>query len=232
GPGQYRGFFWFYFFNEHLLRFLNLRYPRDYNTVPRLLFWLLNLVWIFPWSVYLPGAFRLGYRPDTRAGRTRLMAVCWIAVVMVFFTFSTTQEYYTLPIYPALALLIGSVLAHERRWSMIGSRVLLGVMGVLFAVLTALLLLVWRQPAVGDISQALSQNPEMYTLSMGHMTDLTIPAFAYLKLPLAMAAFAFAVGALGLLVWRKDVRKSVLVVAAGMILFFQAARVALARFDP
>jgi len=33
-PGQYHGFFWFYFINEHLLRFLNLRYPRDYNTVP------------------------------------------------------------------------------------------------------------------------------------------------------------------------------------------------------
>ena len=37
-PGEYHGFFWFYFFNEHLLRFLNLRYPRDYNTVPRLYF--------------------------------------------------------------------------------------------------------------------------------------------------------------------------------------------------
>ena len=34
-PGEYHGFFWFYFFNEHLLRFLNLRYPHDYNTVPR-----------------------------------------------------------------------------------------------------------------------------------------------------------------------------------------------------
>ena len=34
GPGEYRGFFWFYFMNEHVLRFLNLRYPRDYNTVP------------------------------------------------------------------------------------------------------------------------------------------------------------------------------------------------------
>ena len=32
--GSYRGFFWFYFFNEHILRFLNTRYPRDYNTVP------------------------------------------------------------------------------------------------------------------------------------------------------------------------------------------------------
>ncbi|HEX8893234.1 MAG TPA: glycosyltransferase family 39 protein [Terriglobales bacterium] len=111
GPGEYRGFFWFYFFNEHLLRFLNLRYPRDYNTVPRVLFWALNLVWLFPWSVYLLGAPTLSYAPATRSGRARLMALCWIGVVMVFFTFSTTQEYYSMPIYPALALLIGSALA-------------------------------------------------------------------------------------------------------------------------
>ncbi|HKR97131.1 MAG TPA: glycosyltransferase family 39 protein, partial [Candidatus Angelobacter sp.] len=35
GPGEYHGFFWFYFMNEHVLRFLGLRYPHDYNTVPR-----------------------------------------------------------------------------------------------------------------------------------------------------------------------------------------------------
>src|ERR1051325_2480654 len=52
-PGEYRGFFWFYFINEHVLRFLNLRYPRDYNTVPRALFWLFHLLWLFPWSVFL-----------------------------------------------------------------------------------------------------------------------------------------------------------------------------------
>ena len=47
-PGEYRGFFWFYFFNEHILRFLNLRYPRDYNTVPRPLFWLFHFACSFP----------------------------------------------------------------------------------------------------------------------------------------------------------------------------------------
>ena len=36
-PGEYHGFLWFFFINEQLLRFLNLRYPRDYNTVPRVL---------------------------------------------------------------------------------------------------------------------------------------------------------------------------------------------------
>jgi 4-amino-4-deoxy-L-arabinose transferase-like glycosyltransferase len=111
GPGEYHGFFWFYFINEHLLRFLNLRYPRDYNTVPRLWFWLLNLVWIFPWSFFLLGTPRLSYSPASRAERAQLMAVCWVGVVMLFFTFSTTQEYYSMPIYPALALLIGSAIS-------------------------------------------------------------------------------------------------------------------------
>src|SRR5207302_6956280 len=105
GPGEYRGFFWFYFFNEHILRFLNLRYPRDYNTVPRALFWLLNLAWLFPWSAFLPAAARLSYRPRTRAGRVRLMALCWIGSVMLSITFSTTQEYYSIPIYQAMAYL-------------------------------------------------------------------------------------------------------------------------------
>jgi len=86
GPGEYHGFFWFYFINEHILRFLNLRYPRDYNTVPRPAFWALHLLWLFPWSVYLPAAARQNFRPSDRAGRTRLLAVCWTGFLLVFFT--------------------------------------------------------------------------------------------------------------------------------------------------
>ena len=55
-PGEYHGFLWFFFMNEQVLRFLNMRYPRDYDTVPRLWFWLFHLLWLFPWSVYLPAA--------------------------------------------------------------------------------------------------------------------------------------------------------------------------------
>jgi hypothetical protein len=231
GPGEYRGFFWFYFFNEHLLRFLNLRYPRDYNTVPRALFWLLNLVWLFPWSAYLPAAVKLSYKPDTRAGRVRLMALCWIGVVMVFFTFSTTQQYYSMPIYPALALLIGSAIAEGGSWIRNGSRVLTGIFALLFVALAALLGMSWRLPAVGEISQALTQNPDLYTLSMGHMSDLTLAAFAYLKLPLALAALAFGAGLILLIVFRMNRYRTALSLALCMILFFQAARIALVRFD-
>src|SRR6202521_1786252 len=77
GPGEYHGFLWFFFMNEQVLRFLNLRYPRDYNTVPRLYFWLFHLIWLFPWSVYLPAVAKLSFKPINRAGRARLLALCW-----------------------------------------------------------------------------------------------------------------------------------------------------------
>jgi len=230
-PGEYRGFFWFYFINEHLLRFLNLRYPRDYNTVPRLWFWLLNLVWLFPWSVYLLGVPRLSTSPSSRADRTKLMAVCWVGVVMLFFTFSTTQEYYSMPIYPALALLVGSAISTGGRRVRAATYVLLAATTLLCAALTVLLGLVWTLPARGDISGALTQHPELYTLSMGHLRDLTLNAFAYLKLPLAMAALAFGGIAIGIVRSRSNFKRLVLVVAAGMVMFFQATRFALVRFD-
>jgi hypothetical protein len=69
--GEYRGFFWFYFMNEHVLRFLNLRHPRDYNTVPRAAFWLFHLLWLFPWSVFFPAIAKLSFKPVDRAGRMR-----------------------------------------------------------------------------------------------------------------------------------------------------------------
>ncbi len=230
-PGEYRGFFWFYFINEHLLRFLNLRYPRDYNTVPRLWFWLLNLVWIFPWTAFLISVPRVSLNPDSRAERTRLMAVCWVGVVLLFFTFSTTQEYYSMPVYPALAMLVGSAISAGGRRIRTATSALFTISSVVCVVLTALLVLVWRLPAPGNISIALTQHPELYTLSMGHIRDLTLNAFAYLKLPLFLAALAFGGIAIGTAKWRSESSRVVFVVAVGMIIFFQAARIALTRFD-
>jgi 4-amino-4-deoxy-L-arabinose transferase-like glycosyltransferase len=230
GPGEYHGFFWFYFMNEHVLRFLGLRYPHDYNTVPRAAFWLLNLVWLFPWSAYLPAAFKLNYSPQDRAGRTRLLALCWGGFLMLFFTFSTTQEYYSMPIYPALALLIGSAMSSDEKWLQVGNRVVALVSTAAFAAIAAILYLVRAMPAPGDISRALEQHPSAYTLSLGHMGDLTLHSFAYLRAPLIVAGIAFAVGAIG--AWLLPRRRAVLAIAAMMVLFFQASRIALSVFDP
>jgi 4-amino-4-deoxy-L-arabinose transferase-like glycosyltransferase len=229
GPGEYHGFFWFYFINEHLLRFLNLRYPRDYNTVPRLAFWLLNLLWLFPWSAYLPAAARLSYKPADRAGRTRLLALCWVGFLLLFFTFSTTQEYYSMPMYPALALLLGCAMDREGKLITAGSRTLAFISTAAVAAIGAILFAVRHVPATGDISSALQQHPESYTLSLGHMGDLTLQSFAYLRAPLALAGVAFLIGAAG--AWLRG-RRAFLVLAVMMVLFLHASRLALVTFDP
>jgi 4-amino-4-deoxy-L-arabinose transferase-like glycosyltransferase len=230
GPGEYRGFLWFYFMNEQVLRFLNMRFPRDYNTVPRVYFWLFHLLWLFPWSVYFPAVAKLSFKPVDRAGRTRLLALCWTGFMLVFFTFSTTQEYYTMPCYPALALLLGSAMAADGAWVRRGTRAIAAIAGCAAAALIAILVMVRNIPAPGDISMALSQRPGTYTLSLSHMEDLTLASFAYLRLPLAMAAAAFLVGVLGTV--RAVGRRAFLAAALMMVLFFHAARVAMVVFDP
>ena len=230
GPGQYHGFFWFYFINEQLLRFLNLRYPRDYNTVPRLYFWLLHLVWLFPWSVYLPAVAKLSFKPTDRAGRTRLLALCWIGFVLVFFTLSTTQEYYSMPCYPAVALLLGSAMTAGGNAIKRGTRVLTVAAGLAAIACIGILICVRNVPAPGDISAALSQHPSAYSLSLGHMQDLTLQSFAYLRLPLLVAAIAFLVGAIGTFLAKGH--RVFLSAALMMVIFFHAARMALVVFDP
>ena len=229
-PGEYHGFFWFYFLNEQLLRFLNMRYPRDYDTVPRHLFWLFHLLWLFPWSVYLPAIAKLSYKPLDRAGRTRLLALCWIGFVMVFFTFSTTQEYYSMPIYPAVALLLGCAIVAGGSWIRNGTRVLCAISGLAAAVVLYLLISVRGLPAPGDIASALSSHPAAYKLSLGHMEDLTIESFAYLRLPLAVAAVAFLIGCFGTI--RSAGKQVYFSAAVMMVIFFHAARLALVVFDP
>ena len=230
GPGQYHGFLWFFFINEQLLRFLNLRYPRDYNTVPRLYFWLLHFVWLFPWSVYFPAVAKLSFKPIDRAGRTRLLAVCWAGFILVFFTFSTTQEYYSMPCYPALALLLGSAMAIEGTWVRRGTRIVCMISGLAALVVFSILFYVRNISVSGDISKALTSHPAVYSLALGHIEDLTLYSFAYLRFPLLVAGVAFLVGALGTL--RSTGRRAFLASALMMVIFFHAARLALVVFDP
>ena len=93
-----------------------------------------------------------------------------------------------------------------------------------------ILVAVRQVPDPGDISRALSQHPGAYTLSLGHMEDLTIQSFAYLRVPLGLAALAFIVGAIGTAFGRCE--RAFLASTLMMVLFFQASRLALVRFDP
>ena len=249
--GHPHGFFWFYFVNEHFLRFLGKRYPVDYNKLPGYLFWSLHLVWLFPWALFTPLLFA-GVRrrvssilAPTYAARTTLLLALYSAIVLLFFSFSTNQEYYTFPAYLPLLMLIAAALTRaesiyseeksSRRWITF-AHATLTVIGIAAAI--ALFIGLWRSrhlPFVPDIGELLAhRGVGDYTLSMSHLFDLTDSSFAALRLPAALAAVAFAFGPA--IAWILRTKRRHLAATSAIALtsatFLIAAHIALVRFGP
>ncbi|MGZ4855573.1 MAG: ArnT family glycosyltransferase [Candidatus Angelobacter sp.] len=217
--GDARGFFWFYFVNEHFLRFLKKRYPADYDTVPLWLFWGLMLVWLMPWTAFIVQAVRqvpvklAAFRAHLSAQqRATLVFALWPLLILLFFSFSSRQEYYVLPGLPGVALMLGGWLAREsasthdspeRRSGRISSTVLV-VVGV--AICVVCVGLAWKAqtpPPNYDIAELLKKNPQDYALSFGHILDLTPQAMGAFKIPLLATGFAFALGTISSLILRR-----------------------------
>jgi len=208
--GTVRGFLWFYFINEHLMRFLNKRVPAGYDTVPLLIFWGLLLAWLLPWAAFLPQSLRsvpIKLR-ELRGNlslsqKANLLFFLWALVIVGFFSFSTRQEYYTIPALPGMALLVGGWLAREnssdqaseiRRSGRISSTVLF-VFGILAFAAGMYLLSVSHLPSPGaDLAEQLKKNPQDYDLSLGHVLDLTPRALGAFRGPLLGASLAFLLG--------------------------------------
>jgi len=217
--GQVRGFLWFYFVNEHFLRFLNKRVPRDYDTVPLLLFWVLLVLWLVPWSVFVPQSLKevprrwQEFRSQmSRRQRAYLLFFLWNLVIVGFFSFSTRQEYYTIPAIPGMALLVGGWLAREResaadsrerRGGRIASAVLLAGGGAI-AIVGFALLRFSKAPGPGtDLADLLRKHPQDYALSFGHFLDLTPQAMGVFRWPLFGFSMAFLLGTLANFVLRR-----------------------------
>jgi 4-amino-4-deoxy-L-arabinose transferase-like glycosyltransferase len=208
--GEVQGFLWFYFVNEHLNRFLNKRVPPGYDTVPLLLFWILVLVWMIPWVAFLPESLR-GLRlrlrdrqsPLDRAQRAQLLFFLWPMAIVAFFSFSTRQEYYTIPGLPGIALLLGGWLGHESspnaleadlRAGRISSSVMLAL-GVVASLVGASLLWLSRPPTPGmDLADLLKKNPQDYDFSLGHVLDLTPGALGFFRIPLLVTSLSLLLG--------------------------------------
>jgi 4-amino-4-deoxy-L-arabinose transferase-like glycosyltransferase len=259
GTAEHHGFLWFYFVNEHFLRFLGKRYPMDYSKLPASLYWTLHLVWLFPWSLYLPAAVKIAEEQwrgrggrSTGSGaqaefalRTRLLCWIWAGVVLVFFALSTNQEYYTFPAYLPLLLLLADGVARcewmeqdgqVRAGWLTASAGLLAAIGIAASVMLSVGL--WHSrslPFEADIGNVLAkQDLSAYTLSMSHMLDLSYASFAALRLPAALAAVALLLAPLGSLLLRLFRRhySATWVLAGGMAVFLVAAHIALVRFGP
>jgi 4-amino-4-deoxy-L-arabinose transferase-like glycosyltransferase len=208
--GSVRGFLWFYFVNEQFLRYLNKRVPPGYDTVPLFIFWGLLVLWLMPWSVFLPQVLRditVKWR-ELRAELTlrqkgSLLFSLAALLILIFFSFSTRQEYYTIPALPGLALLVGGWLAKEseakptsaeRRAGRISALVLF-IIGVIASVIGSAFLFSSRLPTTGpDLADLLEKNPQEYDLALGHFLDLTPRALAAFQGPLLGTIVALFLG--------------------------------------
>ena len=282
-PGHVHGFWYFYFLNEHVFRFLGSRFPNDYNRMPVLWYWLAHMVWLFPWSLFLPALVAVAWRTRRQwmqhlrkdEGRTvdfyldhaaredvgsyvqRLkfrVRSAWLlgifaAFVLLFFSLSTNQEYYTFPCWPALLILIAGIVAgtEEQRdtdegrallstaW-LTGAQAVFAVAGIVIA--AALGWALWESrhlPFVADIGTLLAhRDVGGYTLSMSHFFDLTGPSFAALRLPAILAAVALVVGPVVSLWLRLRARHvaATTMLAITSAVFLVAAHIAFARFEP
>jgi 4-amino-4-deoxy-L-arabinose transferase-like glycosyltransferase len=261
------GFFYFYFINEHVLRFLGRRYPHDYNKQAFWIFWLGHLVWLFPWSIYIPLVFRQVWRsrPTWFAGlrqhssvpeiareefrkKTIWLLALYAGFILIFFSISTNQEYYTFPSWFALLMLTAAVLAsyeqnaeepnpalrRKTHDSLLGVHTILTVVGVIAAVALAIELWTSRKlPFVADVGSVLAHRDVAgYSLSMSHLFDLTGAAFAGLRLPSILAAIGLLLGpAIALRFRRRNIHFAATVsVALTSAVFLIAAHLALVRF--
>jgi 4-amino-4-deoxy-L-arabinose transferase-like glycosyltransferase len=248
--GEARGFFWFYFVNEHFLRFLKKRYPADYDTIQLWLFWGLMLVWLMPWTAFIFQAVRqvpmkLAVFRDglSRQQRGTLVFALWPLLILLFFSFSSRQEYYVLPGLPGVALLLGGWLAREsasahgsveRRSGKISS-VVLALVGV--AVCVVCIAFAWQAqapPQNYDIAELLKKNPQDYALSFGHILDLTPQAMGAFKIPLLVTGFAFVLGTMLNFLLRRANRtfSANLVLALMTAILLYAAHEGLMIFSP
>lgn len=179
-----------------------------------------------------------------------LATLLWPGLILGFFTLSSRQEYYHLPALPALALLVGALLASADRHTpspdrpavpnppkqaLAASAFFLVPLGlVLFAVCGYFALRARTPPSGVDLYAVLNNDPTHYNLSLGHLFDLTGTAMGFFRGPLVTVA-------LGMLVLgpvqhglrrRLHTYPANLAVAAGMTAVLLAAHEGLTRFYP
>jgi 4-amino-4-deoxy-L-arabinose transferase-like glycosyltransferase len=236
------GFFWAFFINEHVNRALGTRLPHDYGAVPLWLWWISHLVWLFPWSFFVPLALREFPRPVRSwrenmdpGAQARLLLFAWAGVILLFFTLESGSrlEYYSFGAWPALAMLLGLGIAHaeesDQAWLRPIQRVLAGVSVLLAAVAGYFLWGTMHIRAASDVSTHLEmRSPEAYLTSMVHLLDLTPESVADLRIPIILFSVSLLIAFVAAWVLRERGIGWLpnLALALGMVGFILAAHIA------
>ena len=134
---QNKGFLEYFFVSEQFMRFWGKH--EIVGSVPLAVFWVLVLVWFFPWTAFLPAAFAGARKnPDENQRILFKLASAWAIVILGFFSVSARLEHYVFPAIPALSLFVGVALHNNDEsksvsWAFRG----LAVLGILLAVIAA-----------------------------------------------------------------------------------------------
>jgi hypothetical protein len=174
-------FAWFYFINEHVLRFLGKREPHDYYAgawwyyLPRV------LIYLFPWSFFLPVLFAKPIRSAQRPLQV-FLALAWILPVLFFSTSSAKANYYLVAVMPFAALQL-AILLQDRVFGRTAGRLLPGL------VLTVLL----AGAALSGSVQGQEELAKLTIWGMGgtHFVVLMLAAMAGASMLAALIAWRF-----------------------------------------
>jgi 4-amino-4-deoxy-L-arabinose transferase-like glycosyltransferase len=179
-----------------------------------------------------------------RRREAALACLLWAGIILGFFTLSSRQEYYHLPALPALALLVGGLLAAADaslrtktlavKQAQRGSLYFLAPLGTLLFLLCGYFALTAPTPHPGlTLNDVLSRNPTLYDLSLGHVFDLTGEAMGFFRGPLLTVALCMlALGPIAYLVRKRNAFAANLLIAAAMAGVLLAAHEGLVRFYP
>ena len=174
------------------------------------------------------------------------------AFILVFFSLSTNQEYYTFEAWTPILMLTAAIVAGVEetnsgmrdaagrrlaslKW-LTGAQAVYAAIGVLSGCALGWGLWISRSVAnPGKIGALLAHRDVAgYTLSMSHIFDLTGRSFAALRVPSTLAAVALLAGAIvGWILRRRGHHVgATLSIALSMALFLVAAHIAFAEFAP
>jgi len=107
-----QGFLWYYFMRQQVLRYLT---SVDRREEPFWYFFVVLPAGFFPWVTFLPQAVKNAFSGGWRRRNEQpefFFFVIWILFVLLFFSTSQSKLIpYILPVYSALALLVGRYLA-------------------------------------------------------------------------------------------------------------------------